>query len=149
MSENNSPPPTPAEDDLDRRATAYHEAGHAVMSLTVGRAIQKVTIARGRLPAGGQRLGACEIKKARFKPSNDELEDDVLILLAGMVAVIEPEAVAIVSPITTGEPKLPLASDSCAVKWFGRMKKPPTLYTPAASYGTLTVAPGHNDAAKG
>ena len=67
-------------------ATAYHEAGHAVMALTLGRAIQKVTIAPGQMQTGGQRLGACEIKKGRLKPAQDGLEDDILILFAGMVA---------------------------------------------------------------
>ena len=67
-------------------ATAYHEAGHAVMGMTLGRPIQKVTILPGQLPTGGVRLGACKIRKGRLKASNDWLEDEVLILLAGMVA---------------------------------------------------------------
>ncbi|PHQ34025.1 cell division protein FtsH [Rhodopirellula bahusiensis] len=67
-------------------ATAYHEAGHAVMALAVGRSIQKVTIAPGKLQFGGSRLGTCEIKKGRSKGSKDQLEDDVLVLLAGMVS---------------------------------------------------------------
>ena len=69
-----------------RTVTAYHEAGHAVMALTLGRPIQKVTIAPGQSQNGGVRLGACEIKKGRSKPTRDWLEDDVLILLAGMAA---------------------------------------------------------------
>ena len=44
-------------------ATAYHEAGHAVMGMTLGRPIQKVTILPGQLPTGGVRLGACKIRK--------------------------------------------------------------------------------------
>jgi ATP-dependent Zn protease len=67
-------------------ATAYHEAGHAVMALILGRPIQKVTIAPSQLPLGSTRLGACEMKKGRSKSTQDWLEDDVLILLAGMVA---------------------------------------------------------------
>jgi len=67
-------------------ATAYHEAGHAVMALTLGRPIQKVTISPAQLQTGGSRLGACRIQKGRFKASKDWLEDDVLVLLAGMVA---------------------------------------------------------------
>ncbi len=67
-------------------ATAYHEAGHAVMALTLGRPIHKVTISPAQLQTGGSRLGACKIDKGRFKGSKDWLEDDVLILFAGMVA---------------------------------------------------------------
>lgn len=67
-------------------ATAYHEAGHAVMGLSLGRPIHKVTIAPGQLQTGGVRLGACKIQKGRFKASQDWLEDEVLILLAGLVA---------------------------------------------------------------
>jgi len=66
-------------------ATAYHEAGHAVMALLLGRAVHKVTVAPGQL-LSGVRLGACEMRKGRSKASNDPLEDEVLILLAGMVA---------------------------------------------------------------
>jgi hypothetical protein len=67
-------------------ATAWHEAGHAVMAVSLGRPIEKVTISPARLQTGGSRLGICKIQKGRTKPSNDQLEDDVLILLAGMVA---------------------------------------------------------------
>ncbi len=75
----------PSEGQL-RRLTAYHEAGHAVMAFSLGRPIQKVTIAPGKLQTGGVRLGACEMQKGRNKPTDDWLEDEVLILLAGMVA---------------------------------------------------------------
>ncbi len=68
------------------RATAFHEAGHAVMALIVGRSVHKLTIATGNLQTGGIRLGACEMKKGKAKSTNDWLEDSVLILLAGMVA---------------------------------------------------------------
>lgn len=70
----------------NRTATAYHEAGHAVMALMLGRPIEKVTITPAKLQTGGQRLGACKIQKGRSKPTKDSVEDDVLILLAGMVA---------------------------------------------------------------
>ncbi len=56
------------------------------MALALGRPVQKVTVAPALQPAGGVRLGACKIQKGRFKPSGDWLEDEVLILLAGMVA---------------------------------------------------------------
>ncbi len=67
-------------------ATAYHEAGHAVMAMVLGRRVQKVTITPGKLEGGGSRLGICEMKKGRAKSTKDALEDDVLVLLAGMVA---------------------------------------------------------------
>lgn len=73
--------------DAAELATAYHEAGHAVMAEILGRPIEKVTLAAAKLQTGGFRLGMCKIQKGRKKPSpKDELEDDVLILLAGMVA---------------------------------------------------------------
>lgn len=67
-------------------ATAYHEAGHAVMAWALGRNIHKVTIIAGRTPFGLTKLGACELQKGRHKPRKDTFEDEVLILLAGMVA---------------------------------------------------------------
>jgi len=67
-------------------ATAWHEAGHAVMAVSLGRSIEKVTISPARLQTGGSRLGICKIQKGRSRKSNDRLEEDVMILLAGMVA---------------------------------------------------------------
>ncbi len=61
--------------------TAYHEAGHAVMALLMGRSIQKVSI----IPSQN-RLGVCTIKKGRAKQVQDKLEAEMLILLAGMAA---------------------------------------------------------------
>lgn len=61
--------------------TAYHEAGHAVIALAVGRPLQKVTIAANR-----DRLGLCHLQKGRSRASKDWLEDEILILLAGMAA---------------------------------------------------------------
>lgn len=71
---------------FERTATAWHEAGHAVMALSLGRTIEKVTISPARLNTGGTRLGICRIQKGRRKASKDQLEADVMILLAGMVA---------------------------------------------------------------
>ncbi len=64
-----------------RLLTAFHEAGHAVVALAVGRPLQKITIAPNR-----ERLGLCHLQKGRAKPSKDWLEDEILILLAGMAA---------------------------------------------------------------
>lgn len=71
-------PLQPSEDDI---LTAYHEAGHAVVALALGRPVLRVSII-----ANATRLGQCELKKGRFKPSKDALETEVLILLAGLVA---------------------------------------------------------------
>ncbi|QDV70662.1 ATP-dependent zinc metalloprotease FtsH [Rosistilla carotiformis] len=71
---------------IELTATAYHEAGHAVMAISLGRPIQKVTIAPGPLQTGGYRLGVCELRKGRGRASQDVIEDEALILLAGMVA---------------------------------------------------------------
>ncbi|MFC7337929.1 cell division protein FtsH [Haloferula chungangensis] len=64
-----------------RSLTAYHEAGHAVMALLMGRSIQKVSI----IPSQN-RLGSCHIQKGRAKQVQDKLEAEILILLAGMAA---------------------------------------------------------------
>ena len=61
--------------------TAYHEAGHAVMALVFDRPVQKVSI----LP-DQRRLGHCELRKGVSRSSQDRLEADILILLAGVVA---------------------------------------------------------------
>lgn len=67
-------------------ATAYHESGHAVMAVLLGRLVHKVTIEPGKSPFGQMRLGQCEMGKGRSKASKDLLEEEVLILYAGMVA---------------------------------------------------------------
>jgi ATP-dependent Zn protease len=61
--------------------TAYHEAGHAVIALVFERPVQKVSI----LP-DQRRLGHCELRKGVSRASQDRLEADILILLAGVVA---------------------------------------------------------------
>lgn len=67
-------------------ATAYHEAGHAVMAVLQGRLVHKLTIVPGKSAFGHKRLGLCEMGKGRSKASRDHLEEEVLILYAGMVA---------------------------------------------------------------
>lgn len=62
-------------------ATAYHEAGHAVMALALGRGVQQISIQDNHL-----RLGHCEIKKGSFRPVKDSVETQILILLGGLVA---------------------------------------------------------------
>lgn len=56
------------------------------MALAVGRMVQKVTIVPGKSEFGAARLGVCELQKGRTKASKNGYEDNVLILLAGMVS---------------------------------------------------------------
>ena len=62
-------------------ATAYHEAGHAVVALALGRPVQRVSIEPGEL-----RLGHCEFRKGAFRPTDDLIETEILILLGGLAA---------------------------------------------------------------
>lgn len=62
-------------------ATAYHEAGHAVVAMSLGRPVLKVSI----LPKQDF-LGVCHFAKGVFRPSRDWLEQEVLIALAGMAS---------------------------------------------------------------
>ncbi len=61
--------------------TAYHEAGHAVMALLLDRPVHRVSI-----EPNNQRLGACEFRKGVFRPSEDWLEQEMLISLGGVAA---------------------------------------------------------------
>src|SRR5262245_58577072 len=70
---------TPMHADAER--TAYHEAGHAVMALVLGRPVDHVSIR-----ADAVRLGHCEFRKPVFRPSEDWLEREMLISLAGPAA---------------------------------------------------------------
>src|SRR3954447_26805836 len=63
------------------KATAYHEAGHAVMALALGRPVAGVSVRAAR-----EHLGICEFGKAVFRPSEDWLEREILISLAGLAA---------------------------------------------------------------
>jgi ATP-dependent Zn protease len=62
-------------------ATAYHEAGHAVVALALGRPVHKVTVLPDR-----ERLGHCRFAKAVVRPSDDWVEIEMLIALAGLAA---------------------------------------------------------------
>jgi ATP-dependent Zn protease len=61
--------------------TAYHEAGHAVVALALGRPVQHVTVLADRESAG-----QCEFGKSVFRPSEDWLEREILISLGGIAA---------------------------------------------------------------
>jgi len=62
-------------------ATAYHEAGHAVAALALGRPVQRVSILSDHVY-----LGRCEFRKGVFRPSEDWLEREILIALGGIAA---------------------------------------------------------------
>ncbi len=62
-------------------ATAYHEAGHAVAALILDRPVHKVSVLPGR-----DLLGQCQFGKGVFRPTEDWLEREILIALAGMAA---------------------------------------------------------------
>lgn len=68
---------TPSHDET----TAYHEAGHAVIALVLDRPVHRVSVLPNR-----ERLGHCEFAKGRFRPSEDWLEREILIALAGFAA---------------------------------------------------------------
>jgi hypothetical protein len=61
--------------------TAYHEAGHAVIALVLDRPVHRVSVLPNR-----ERLGQCEFGKGVFRPSEDSLEREILIALAGLAA---------------------------------------------------------------
>src|SRR5207302_3621324 len=62
-------------------ATAYHEAGHAVVALALRRPVHLVSILSDR-----EHLGRCEFRKGVFRPSEDWLEREILIALGGIAA---------------------------------------------------------------
>jgi plasmid stabilization system protein ParE len=66
---------------LSNTATAYHEAGHVVMALALGRPVQRVSVRPNH-----QYLGQCQLAKGVFRPSKDWLEREILISLGGMAA---------------------------------------------------------------
>jgi ATP-dependent Zn protease len=66
---------------LSIEATAYHEAGHAVVALALGRPVERVSILPDRAF-----LGQCEFRKGVFRPSEDWLEREILIGLGGIAA---------------------------------------------------------------
>lgn len=61
--------------------TAYHEAGHAVLALILGRPVQRVSVLPDR-----EKLGHCQFGKGVFRPSEDWLEREILIALGGLAA---------------------------------------------------------------
>jgi ATP-dependent Zn protease len=72
---------TKSEERDEDRHTAYHEAGHAVMALALGRPVNRVTV-----HPNGRFDGLCTFGKAVFRPSEDWVEREILIALAGLAA---------------------------------------------------------------
>lgn len=68
-------------DSVDQRTVAFHEAGHAVIALKLGRPVHRVSIASNEM-----RLGQCQLTQARFRPSDDAIETQMLIYLGGLAA---------------------------------------------------------------
>lgn len=62
-------------------ATAYHEAGHAVVALALGRPIHRVSVRPDR-----EYLGWCKFRNGVFRPSEDWLEHEILIAFGGIAA---------------------------------------------------------------
>ena len=65
----------------DVEMTAYHEAGHAVVALTLGRTIHKVSVLPNR-----ERMGECRFGKGNTRASADWIEREILIALGGLAA---------------------------------------------------------------
>ncbi|MGL4422962.1 MAG: M50 family metallopeptidase, partial [Gemmataceae bacterium] len=62
-------------------ATAFHEAGHAVVATALGRVVHRISIEPKQ-----RYLGRCEFGPGRRQPTDDWRSDEILIALAGMVA---------------------------------------------------------------
>jgi ATP-dependent Zn protease len=62
-------------------ATAYHEAGHAVVALILRRPVDEVSVLANR-----HFLGVGKFGKAGVRPSEDWLEREMLIALGGIAA---------------------------------------------------------------
>jgi len=65
----------------DSIATAYHEAGHAIVAVLLGRPVEKVSVVRNSL-----RLGICQMSKRKGTPIHDEIETQALIQFAGLIS---------------------------------------------------------------
>ncbi len=76
-----SPEPTTDRPKHEDRATAFHEAGHAIVALSLGRSVEKLTIVRNSL-----RLGSVQFGSRRAGKRQDDFEKHALILLAGVVS---------------------------------------------------------------
>ena len=62
-------------------ATAFHEAGHAAVAMALDRPVHRVSVIPGQ-----DLLGECRFGKGVFRPTEDWVEREILIALAGMAA---------------------------------------------------------------
>ncbi len=67
--------------NADQLATAYHEAGHAVVAMSLGRVVDQISIVRNTL-----RWGQMRLSRQRGRSSDDAAEAEILILFAGVIA---------------------------------------------------------------
>lgn len=86
MSGENPPkkiPPGANPVDNDPIRTAVHEAGHAVVAFVLGRPVHEVSIRpRGRF------AGVCKFQKGKGGPTEDHIDREMQISLAGVAAEI-------------------------------------------------------------
>jgi len=68
-------------DQDDLVATAYHEAGHAVVAISLGRTVERLSVIRNSL-----RLGVVHLGKGRNGRKQDYYENEAMILLGGLVS---------------------------------------------------------------
>lgn len=69
----------------DKYVAAVHEAGHAVMSILIGKKVSKVSIVAYSSGVGGVTVNDGDEDIAQFKTS-DDFRSEIKLLLAGMVA---------------------------------------------------------------
>lgn len=69
--------------DTDREISAAHEAGHAIVSMALGRKISKVSIMPYSSGVGGMTIEDTDDKENRRLKTRKELYDDIKVLLAG------------------------------------------------------------------
>ena len=72
--------------ESDREITAIHEAGHAIMSLALGRKVSKVSIMPYSSGIGGMTVEDTDDKEDKCMKTKTELQNDIKVLLAGREA---------------------------------------------------------------
>lgn len=72
--------------ESDREITAIHEAGHAIMSLALGRKVSKVSIMPYSSGIGGMTVEDTDDKEDKRMKTKTELQNDIKVLLAGREA---------------------------------------------------------------
>lgn len=72
--------------ESDREITAAHEAGHAVVTLALGRKVNKVSIMPYSSGIGGLTIEDVDNKEDKKMKTKKELKDNIMVLLAGREA---------------------------------------------------------------